>query len=110
MALRTAAPPASATFISVLERERAAVRSWDPDFKRAAAHIISPPLRSLPHQAAVKRGLAGGLLHLVATDHCGWNSSQKENGRHDFRYRQCTLLGFVMCSSGLGTGDVSDSV
>lgn len=60
-------------------------RSWDPDFKVAAAHVISPPLRSKEHQLALRRALAGGHLHLVGTDHCGWNSTQKAVGRHDFR-------------------------
>lgn len=59
--------------------------SWDPDFKIAAAHVISPPLRNKEHQTALRRALAGGHLHLVATDHCGWNSTQKAVGRHDFR-------------------------
>ena len=59
--------------------------SWDPDFKIAAAHVISPPLRSKDHQLALRRALAGGHLHLVGTDHCGWNSTQKAVGRHDFR-------------------------
>lgn len=34
---------------------------------------------------ALRRALAGGHLHLVGTDHCGWNSTQKAVGRHDFR-------------------------
>ena len=34
---------------------------------------------------ALRKALAGGHLHLVATDHCGWNSTQKAVGRHDFR-------------------------
>jgi dihydropyrimidinase len=58
---------------------------WDPDFKKAAAAVISPPLRGREHQLALQKGLAGGLLQLVGTDHCGWNSTQKLVGRHDFR-------------------------
>ncbi|KAK9815420.1 hypothetical protein WJX72_003386 [[Myrmecia] bisecta] len=58
---------------------------WDPDFKIAAAHVISPPLRSREHQTAVKAALAGGSLQLIGTDHCGWNTTQKAVGRHDFR-------------------------
>ncbi|KAL3138062.1 hypothetical protein ABBQ38_005294 [Trebouxia sp. C0009 RCD-2024] len=60
-------------------------KCWDPDFKIAAAHMISPPLRNKDHQMALRRALAGGHLHLVGTDHCGWNSTQKAVGRHDFR-------------------------
>lgn len=47
--------------------------------------MISPPLRSREHQIALRKALAGGHLHLVGTDHCGWNSTQKLVGRHDFR-------------------------
>lgn len=66
--------------------------SWDPDFKIAAAHVISPPLRSKQHQLALRRALAGGHLHLVGTDHCGWNSTQKAVGRHDFRCHSVLIM------------------
>ncbi len=71
--------------------------SWDPDFKIAAAHVISPPLRNKEHQTALRRALAGGHLHLVATDHCGWNSTQKAVGRHDFRCR-CLQYNYYILS------------
>ncbi|KAK9794003.1 hypothetical protein WJX73_005198 [Symbiochloris irregularis] len=58
---------------------------FSPDFKKAAAHVMSPPLRSKSHQVHLKQALASGKLQLIATDHCGWNSSQKAAGRHDFR-------------------------
>ena len=41
--------------------------SWDSDFVRAAGHVISPPLRSKPHQLALRNALAGGILQLVGT-------------------------------------------
>ena len=34
---------------------------------RAAGHVISPPLRSKPHQLALRNALAGGILQLVGT-------------------------------------------
>ena len=37
------------------------------------------------HQAALKAGVAGGVLQLVGTDHAVFNSSQKAVGRADFR-------------------------
>ncbi|CAI7880249.1 unnamed protein product [Closterium sp. NIES-54] len=58
---------------------------WSPDFKHAAQFVMSPPIRSAEHVAAVKAALATGTLQLVATDHCPFNSSQKAKGRHDFR-------------------------
>ncbi|CAI5468112.1 unnamed protein product, partial [Closterium sp. Yama58-4] len=58
---------------------------WSPDFKHAAQFVMSPPIRSAEHVAAVKAALATGTLQLVATDHCPFNSTQKAKGRHDFR-------------------------
>lgn len=58
---------------------------WDANFTRAAAAVMSPPIRGAVHRDALKRALAGGLLQLVATDHAVFNSSQKEVGRRDFR-------------------------
>ena len=46
---------------------------------------MSPPLRGKVHRTALRQALAGGLLQLIATDHCGWNSTQKALGRDDFR-------------------------
>eukprot|EP00892_Ulva_mutabilis_P012811 jgi/Ulvmu1/9902/UM057_0059.1 len=58
---------------------------WHPDFKIAAQYVMSPPIRSAEHRSALKKALAGGLLHLVATDHAVFNSTQKEMGKGDFR-------------------------
>jgi dihydropyrimidinase len=58
---------------------------WDVNFTKAAAAVMSPPIRSKQHGAALKKALAGGLLQLVATDHAVFNSSQKAVGRGDFR-------------------------
>ncbi|KAG2426922.1 hypothetical protein HXX76_012708 [Chlamydomonas incerta] len=58
---------------------------WDANFTRAAAFVMSPPLRSAEHAPALRKALASGLLQLVATDHAVFNSSQKAAGRRDFR-------------------------
>ena len=58
---------------------------WDPDFDTAAKFTLSPPLRPREHVTALARGLAGGALQLLGTDHAAFNTSQKRLGRHDFR-------------------------
>ncbi|KXZ48335.1 hypothetical protein GPECTOR_28g741 [Gonium pectorale] len=50
---------------------------WDANFTRAAAFVMSPPIRAPHHAPALRK--------LVATDHAVFNSSQKAAGRHDFR-------------------------
>jgi len=57
----------------------------DPDFTRAAAHVMSPPFRSREHQVALWRGLQSGNLQTTATDHCCFCAPQKAAGRDDFR-------------------------
>lgn len=56
----------------------------DPDFTRAAAHVMSPPFRSKPHQEALWRGLQSGQLHTTATDHCTFCAAQKAAGQGNF--------------------------
>jgi len=56
----------------------------DPDFTRAAAHVMSPPFRTPEHQAALWRGLQAGQLHTTATDHCCFCAPQKAAGKDDF--------------------------
>lgn len=59
---------------------------WDANFTRAAAAIMSPPIRSAALDGAVLRGgLASGLLGPLGTDHCSFSSAQKAAGRADFR-------------------------
>eukprot|EP01024_Parvocaulis_polyphysoides_P053699 TRINITY_DN5365_c0_g2_i1.p1 TRINITY_DN5365_c0_g2~~TRINITY_DN5365_c0_g2_i1.p1 ORF type:complete len:447 (+),score=77.21 TRINITY_DN5365_c0_g2_i1:54-1343(+) len=60
-------------------------KMWDPDFKKAAQYVMSPPIRSAEHRTELKKALAGGLLDLVATDHAVFNSTQKAVGKDDFR-------------------------
>jgi dihydropyrimidinase len=56
----------------------------DPDWHRAAAHVMSPPFRTQEHRDALWRGLQSGNLHTTATDHCVFCASQKAMGRDDF--------------------------
>ena len=56
----------------------------DPDFTRAAAHVMSPPFRPKIHQDFLWRGLQSGNLHTTATDHCTFCAGQKAAGKDDF--------------------------
>jgi dihydropyrimidinase len=56
----------------------------DPDFVRAAAHVMSPPFRPKEHQAVLWRALQAGILQTTATDHCCFCAPQKAMGRDDF--------------------------
>lgn len=56
----------------------------DPDWNRAAAHVMSPPFRAKHHQDALWNALAAGHLHTTATDHCAFCGEQKGMGRSDF--------------------------
>ncbi|GAU22139.1 hypothetical protein TSUD_251670 [Trifolium subterraneum] len=66
---------------------------WHPDFDTAAKqvpslvslYLMSPPIRSKGHDKALQAALATGVLQLVGTDHCTWNSTQKALGIDDFR-------------------------
>jgi dihydropyrimidinase len=56
----------------------------DPDFTRAAAHVMSPPFRPKHHQKALWGALTSGSLQTTATDHCCFCAPQKAAGRDDF--------------------------
>ena len=56
----------------------------DPDFTRAAGHVMSPPFRPKAHQEALWRGLQSGNLHTTATDHCTFCATQKAAGIDNF--------------------------
>ncbi|RZC82767.1 hypothetical protein C5167_045555 [Papaver somniferum] len=58
---------------------------WDPDFTTAAKYVMRPPIRKLGHGKALKAALSTGVLQLVGTDHCTFNSTQKAFGIDDFR-------------------------
>ncbi len=50
------------------------------DWDKAAAFVMSPPFRAKEHQAALWRGLQGGVLDTTATDHCCFCTPQKRGG------------------------------
>ena len=58
---------------------------WNSNFTVAAQYVMSPPIRSKAHSAAVRAALAGGHLQVLGTDHAVFNSTQKAAGRNDFR-------------------------
>ncbi|KAJ7963544.1 Dihydropyrimidinase, partial [Quillaja saponaria] len=58
---------------------------WNPDFKTAAKYVMSPPIRASGHNKALQAALSTGVLQLVGTDHCAFNSTQKALGIDDFR-------------------------
>ncbi len=48
------------------------------DAGQAAAFVMSPPLRSAEHQAALWEALGQGILQTVATDHCPFALAEKK--------------------------------
>lgn len=58
---------------------------WDPDFISAAKFVMSPPIRASGHGKMLQEALSAGILQLVGTDHCTFNSTQKALGIDDFR-------------------------
>ncbi len=56
----------------------------DPDWDKAAAHVMSPPFRPKKHQDALWQGLQAGTLQTTATDHCAFCTAQKAMGEDDF--------------------------
>lgn len=57
---------------------------WASDFVTAAKYVMSPPIRSSGHDKALQAALSTGVLQLVGTDHCVFNSTQKAYGIDDF--------------------------
>ncbi|WVY95206.1 hypothetical protein V8G54_034294 [Vigna mungo] len=57
---------------------------WHPDFDTAAKYVMSPPIRKRGHDKALQAALSTGILQLVGTDHCAFNSTQKALGIDDF--------------------------
>jgi dihydropyrimidinase len=56
--------------------------SPDPDF--AAGHVMSPPYRDRPHQAALWQAIRDGALSTTGTDHCCFTTEQKRLGAANF--------------------------
>ncbi|KAJ6984918.1 dihydropyrimidinase-like [Populus alba x Populus x berolinensis] len=58
---------------------------WDSDFATASKFVMSPPIRAAGHNKVLQGALSNGVLQLVGTDHCVFNSTQKAFGIDDFR-------------------------
>ncbi len=81
----------------------------NPDWDKAAAHVMSPPFRAPEHQEALWKGLQGGALQTTATDHCCFCADQKAMGRDDFTLIPNGTAGVedrmsVLWHHGVGTG------
>ncbi|KAL8170880.1 hypothetical protein V2J09_022684 [Rumex salicifolius] len=48
-------------------------------------YVMSPPIRAPGHDQALQAAISSGVLQLVGTDHCTFNSTQKAFGIDDFR-------------------------
>jgi dihydropyrimidinase len=86
----------------------------DPDFARAAAHVMSPPFRPKHHQKALWGALASGGLQTTATDHCCFCAPQKAAGRDNFTLIPNGTGGIedrmsVIWHHGVGTGRLTPS-
>ena len=60
------------------------IEDYDRPGLEGARYVMSPPLRQAADQEALWRGLAGGDLQVVATDHCPFTLNDKARGRDDF--------------------------
>jgi len=81
----------------------------DPDWDKAAAHVMSPPFRAKEHQEALWRGLQSGMIQTTATDHCCFCNEQKAMGKDDFTKIPNGTGGVedrmaILWTHGVGTG------
>ncbi|WVY90688.1 hypothetical protein V8G54_036202 [Vigna mungo] len=58
---------------------------WHPDFEIAAKQVPSLVSMKRGHDKALQAALSTGVLQLVGTDHCAYNSTHKALGIDDFR-------------------------
>ncbi len=86
----------------------------DPDFTKAAAHVMSPPFRTPEHQVALWHALQAGHVQTTATDHCCFCAPQKAAGRDDFTKIPNGTAGIedrmhVLWHHGVGTGRLTEN-
>jgi dihydropyrimidinase len=86
----------------------------DPDFNRAAAHVMSPPFRAPEHQTALWHALQAGHVQTTATDHCCFCAPQKAAGREDFTKIPNGTAGIedrmhVLWTHGVRTGRLTEN-
>ncbi len=56
----------------------------DPDWRVAASHMLSPPLRSAADREALWGEVMADRVDLLSSDHCAWSDVQREAGKEDF--------------------------
>lgn len=54
------------------------------DRKDAANFVMSPPIKGGEDRDALWKGLAGGEIQIVGSDHCSFTTEQKNLGKDDF--------------------------
>jgi len=55
-----------------------------PDFE-GVKYVMSPPLRTIQDQMALKDALVNGVFQTIGSDHCSFTfNDQKLKSRHDF--------------------------
>ncbi|KAJ4844233.1 hypothetical protein Tsubulata_021407 [Turnera subulata] len=62
-------------------------------------YVTNPPMRAPEHHKALQAALSAGILQVVATDHCAFNSTQKALGIDDFRKIRNGVNGAVVAGS-----------
>lgn len=85
---------------------------WNKDFRVASQHVLSPPLRSKEHQAALWLAVESGLISYVCTDHCSFNCEQRSIGQKDFGLIPNGMPGveerlMLLWNEGVNTGRIS---
>jgi dihydropyrimidinase len=83
-------------------------------YDRVGGHrfICSPPLRAAADVEALWQGIDDGLITVVSSDHCGFDTSAKDRGRGDFTQVPNGLPGVgarlpVLFTHGVKTGRIS---
>ncbi|KAL9677896.1 hypothetical protein QQ045_015733 [Rhodiola kirilowii] len=84
---------------------------WHPDFDTAGKYVMSPPISPPGHDKALQAALSGGVLQLVGTDHCPYNTTQRRAGKDDFRKLPSGLNGIeermhVMWDTMVNSGQI----
>lgn len=86
---------------------------YKQDLDQGLKYILSPPLRRRENNEAMWRGIRGGFIQVVATDHCPFTIAiDKQKGREDFSKCPNGLPGVeerlpLMFSEGVMKGRIS---
>lgn len=59
----------------------------------AANYVCAPPMRKQADQDTLWQGMREGIIHTVCSDHCGFSSAQKMQGKDDFQTVPAGLAG-----------------